>query len=241
MPGASTSPRRRRRGNCSAPASSPSASPSWSASAWAPPALGGYLAGAIVSGQLMAVLLANSGGAWDNAKKKIEDGMFGGKGTEQHKASVIGDTVGDPFKDTAGPALNPLIKVMNLVGVLIAGVVVTKCRAGPAHRRGRHGGPAGRRDPVLQARRRCGPVTSRHRSGPTATRPSPCRSRRRTSAREVGFRHPALKCRANLAAKKVPAELEDHQTNGLLVPQGLSLARKSPALQCRVLSAGRYR
>ena len=87
-------------------------------------ALGGYLAGAIVSGQLMAVLLANSGGAWDNAKKKIEDGMFGGKGTDQHKASVIGDTVGDPFKDTAGPALNPLIKVMNLVGVLIAAVVV---------------------------------------------------------------------------------------------------------------------
>ena len=86
-------------------------------------ALGGYLAGAIVSGQLMAVLLANSGGAWDNAKKKIEDGMFGGKGTPQHKAAVIGDTVGDPFKDTAGPALNPLIKVMNLVGVLIAGAV----------------------------------------------------------------------------------------------------------------------
>jgi K(+)-stimulated pyrophosphate-energized sodium pump len=87
--------------------------------------LGGYLAGAIVSGQLMAVLLANSGGAWDNAKKKIEDGMYGGKGTEQHKAAVIGDTVGDPFKDTAGPALNPLIKVMNLVGVLIAGVVTS--------------------------------------------------------------------------------------------------------------------
>jgi K(+)-stimulated pyrophosphate-energized sodium pump len=88
-------------------------------------ALGGYLAGAILTGQLMAVLLANSGGAWDNAKKKIEDGMFGGKGTESHKAAVIGDTVGDPFKDTAGPALNPLIKVMNLVGVLIAGVLST--------------------------------------------------------------------------------------------------------------------
>jgi K(+)-stimulated pyrophosphate-energized sodium pump len=87
-------------------------------------ALGGYLAGAIVSGQLMAVLLSNSGGAWDNAKKKIEDGWFGGKGTENHKAGVICDTVGDPFKDTAGPALNPLIKVMNLVGILIAPIVI---------------------------------------------------------------------------------------------------------------------
>ncbi|GIV17784.1 MAG: K(+)-insensitive pyrophosphate-energized proton pump [Armatimonadota bacterium] len=87
-------------------------------------ALGGYLAGAILTGQLMAVLLANSGGAWDNAKKKIEDGLFGGKGTEYHKAGVICDTVGDPFKDTAGPALNPLIKVMNLVGILIAPVVI---------------------------------------------------------------------------------------------------------------------
>jgi len=88
-------------------------------------ALGGYLAGAIVSGQLMAVLLSNSGGAWDNAKKKIEDGWFGGKGTEQHKASVVCDTVGDPFKDTAGPALNPLIKVMNLVALLIAPVIIS--------------------------------------------------------------------------------------------------------------------
>ncbi len=87
-------------------------------------ALGGYLAGAILSGQLMAVLLSNSGGAWDNAKKKIEDGLFGGKGTDEHKAAVVCDTVGDPFKDTAGPALNPLIKVMNLVGILIAPVVI---------------------------------------------------------------------------------------------------------------------
>jgi K(+)-stimulated pyrophosphate-energized sodium pump len=83
-------------------------------------ALGGYLAGAIISGQLMAVFLSNTGAIWDNAKKKIEDGYMGGKGTDAHKAGVIGDTVGDPFKDTAGPALNPLIKVMNLVGILVA-------------------------------------------------------------------------------------------------------------------------
>jgi K(+)-stimulated pyrophosphate-energized sodium pump len=82
-------------------------------------ALGGFLAGAILSGQLMAVMLSNAGGAWDNAKKKVEDGMFGGKGTDEHKATIVGDTVGDPFKDTAGPALNPLIKVMNLVAILI--------------------------------------------------------------------------------------------------------------------------
>ncbi|HVL38673.1 MAG TPA: sodium/proton-translocating pyrophosphatase, partial [Fimbriimonadaceae bacterium] len=87
-------------------------------------ALGGFLAGAILSGQLMAVLLANSGGMWDNAKKLIEDGLYGGKGSEAHKAGVVCDTVGDPFKDTAGPALNPLIKVMNLVALLLAPVVI---------------------------------------------------------------------------------------------------------------------
>jgi K(+)-stimulated pyrophosphate-energized sodium pump len=86
--------------------------------------LGCYLAGAIAVGVLMAVFLANSGGAWDNAKKLVEDGYHGGKGSEAHAATVIGDTVGDPFKDTAGPAINPLIKVMNLVSLLIATSVV---------------------------------------------------------------------------------------------------------------------
>jgi K(+)-stimulated pyrophosphate-energized sodium pump len=87
-------------------------------------ALGAFLAGSILTGQLLAVMLSNSGGAWDNAKKFIEDGHYGGKGSDAHKAAVIGDTVGDPFKDTAGPALNPLIKVMNLVALLFAPVIV---------------------------------------------------------------------------------------------------------------------
>ncbi|HEX5331800.1 MAG TPA: sodium-translocating pyrophosphatase [Cellulomonas sp.] len=86
--------------------------------------LAGFLAGAIATGVLMAVFLANSGGAWDNAKKIVEDGSFGGKNSPAHAAVVIGDTVGDPFKDTAGPAINPLIKVMNLVALLIAPAIV---------------------------------------------------------------------------------------------------------------------
>jgi K(+)-stimulated pyrophosphate-energized sodium pump len=89
-----------------------------------PGPLGAYLAGAIVTGVLMAIFLANSGGSWDNAKKLVEDGVYGGKGSPAHEATIIGDTVGDPFKDTAGPSINPLLKVMNLVSLLIVASVV---------------------------------------------------------------------------------------------------------------------
>jgi K(+)-stimulated pyrophosphate-energized sodium pump len=87
-------------------------------------ALGGLLAGAIFSSLLLALLMANSGGMWDNAKKLIESGQYGGKGSEAHKAAVVGDTVGDPFKDTAGPSLNTMITVMSLVATIFAALIV---------------------------------------------------------------------------------------------------------------------
>ena len=144
--------------------------------------LAGFLAGAIGTGCLMAVFLANSGGSWDNAKKIVEDGHHGGKGSDAHAATVIGDTVGDPFKDTAGPAINPLIKVMNLVSVLIAPAIVTLTigdGAEPRH--------------ALRHRRRRPRHRRRRRRGLEATRPG---HRGRHRGECPGRRHRAGRGRA---------------------------------------------
>jgi K(+)-stimulated pyrophosphate-energized sodium pump len=89
------------------------------------PGVLGLLIGGLATGFVMAVFMANSGGAWDNAKKYVEEGNFGGKGSDNHKATVVGDTVGDPFKDTSGPSLNILIKLMSMVSIVMAGLTIT--------------------------------------------------------------------------------------------------------------------
>ena len=133
--------------------------------------LAGFLAGAIATGTLMAVFLANSGGAWDNAKKLVEDGNHGGKGSPAHEATIIGDTVGDPFKDTAGPAINPLIKVMNLVSLLIAAAVVDLLGRRQPERPGAHRHRASWRWRSSPARS-SSPSGARSRSATRSRRPS---------------------------------------------------------------------
>ena len=152
-----------------------------------PISLGAFLACVIVVGQLMANFLSNAGGAWDNAKKYIEDGAEGGKGSEPHKAAVIGDTVGDPFKDTAGPALNPLIKVMNLVSLLILPAIIKLLRQGRAARaQAAARGPAPSSSPSSPPSSWSAPSPTRRRPtgevDPDTDRRRPSRPRRRPDA-----------------------------------------------------------
>ena len=154
--------------------------------------LAGFLAGAIGTGTLMAVFLANAGGAWDNAKKLVEDGHHGGKGSPAHEATIIGDTVGDPFKDTAGPAINPLIKVMNLVSLLIAGAIVSMSvgddaeRPAPHRDRDRRGRDHRRRGRHLEA-----PLDRHRRRRPGHAGGAARRRRRRPRGQTTTTRRPS--------------------------------------------------
>ena len=170
-------------------------------------ALGAFLAAAILTGQLMANTLSNSGGAWDNAKKYIEDGHEGGKGSDAHKAAVIGDTVGDPFKDTAGPALNPLIKVMNLVSLLILPAVITlrHNNGGPLRHRRRGPGHPARGHRLLQAQDRRAWTPDAAGRGRSAAGPSA--DRRPPTARAARLTGPPLLTRATAVAGSLASSM----------------------------------
>ena len=211
--------------------------------------LGSYLAGTITVGVLMAVFLANSGGAWDNAKKLVEDGHYGGKGSEAHAATVTGDTVGDPFKDTAGPAINPLIKVMNLVSLLIATSVVkyarnTGLRTGVAigaviivvaavvySKRRSHGG-LGDEEPA-SAESEGATVAGRHRPSPSPPSPVPPPRRSRPvtrTARSTGRSPPARR-----PARRHRATAPTSSSTGNEAPPAVGRGRAS--LRSRTLRA----